>query len=205
MESHTGSRRVLLLDSINRAIGSGILESPPDGKELQVRVTDGREDEVAGHDLISVVGLEDRSLLLQCRLLRSRGERVVLERITPLDDSVLRNLRVPVRFGSFIYPISGAWRGRREIQSVDLSCGGVAFYGEPVLAQGEEFEIVLPVTTRPLLLRCRVLRQQELTRGRCFFAAKFLDMCDDEETAVREAVFRIQLMNRTLPDGAAEE
>ena len=76
---------------------------------------------------------------------------------------------------------------------MDISCGGIAFYGQYGLENGETLEIVIPITANPLVLRCEILRQQTLRNNRAFYAAKFVDMCNDEETLLREAVFRVQL------------
>ena len=135
-------------------------------------------------------------LAIQCQVLRQRGDRIILDKILQLSSDFQRNLRVPVKFESFIYPLSGSWRGRRSIQSVDLSCGGIAFYGRSGLENGEQFEIVIPITVQPVVLRAGILRQQMLKGGRCLYAAKFLEMCNDEEFIVREAVFRVQIQER---------
>ena len=125
-------------------------------------------------------------------------------------DLILNNRRMfrfqcsgfPVKFKSFIYPLSGIWKGRGEVQSVDISCGGIAFYGQYGLENGETLEIVIPITARPMVLRCQILRQQMLRNNRAFYAAKFVDMCNDEETLLREAVFRVQLEGRPRRSGA---
>ena len=163
----------LLLDSKSAPLARGVLETAPDGPILQIRVLDGKEDEVAQHEVIQLVGMEFR-----------------------------RNLRVPVKFKSFIYPLSGIWKGRGEVQSVDISCGGIAFYGQYGLENGETLEIVIPITAKPMVLRCQILRQQMLRNNRAFYAAKFVDMCNDEETLLREAVFRVQLEGRPRRSGA---
>ena len=122
-----------------------------------------------------------------------------LEKIASLDPDLRRNLRVPIKFNTFIYPITGRWQGRREIQSIDLSCGGVAFYGDEGLEIEERLELVIPVTEEPVILRCQILRKQELRNDKLLYATKFVDMCEDEEVTVREAVFSIQLESRSAP------
>ena len=79
----------------------------------------GKEDEVAKHEVFNLVEVAGSQLSLQCRLLRRSGDRFVLERIVLLDKSYWRNLRVPIRFASFIYPLPGAqWQGRRAISQI---------------------------------------------------------------------------------------
>ncbi|MCF2618515.1 PilZ domain-containing protein [Oscillibacter valericigenes] len=205
MEALYKNNIILLLDSGSNPLGSAKLLTPTSGQTLEIQVLDGKEDDVARHEVINLVEVAGGKVSLQCRLLRRRDDRFVLERIALLDSSFWRNLRVPVRFSSFIYPLRSAqWQGRRAISSIDLSCGGVAFYCAPVLQVGECCEIVIPVTVRPVILKCQVLRRNELSGERCLYAAKFIEMCDDEETVVREAVFRVQLKSRPHKDTVNE-
>ena len=101
-------------------------------------------------------------------------------------------LRVDVCFESLIYPVDGKWKGKRKVEFIDLSCGGIAFFCEEEMERGDQFEIIIPVTPNPLLMRCQVLRTRE-KNGRSCYAAKFVDMCHDEEKLICEAVFGIQL------------
>lgn len=195
----------LLLDSGNAPLARGKLECPIDAPSLQIQVLDGKVDDVVRHEIIQLVGMGANELPRQCRLLRRRNDRIVLEVMAVLDQEIRRNLRVPVKFDSFIYPLTGAWKGRQRVRSIDLSCGGIAFYGATGLEDGEEMEVVIPITDQPLILRCQILRQQELKNGRTFYSAKFVDMCDDEEFMVRKAVFSIQLMDNLSRDSAETE
>ena len=47
----------LLLDSKSAPLARGVLETAPDGPILQIRVLDGKEDEVAQHEVIQLVGI----------------------------------------------------------------------------------------------------------------------------------------------------
>ena len=49
-----------------------------------------------------------------------------------------------------------------------------------------------------MILRCEILRKQELQNDRFLYATKFVDMCEDEEVVVREAVFSLQLQSRDV-------
>lgn len=205
MENFLKNNNVLLLDSVNETLGSANLLTPSSGETLEIQVLGGKEDEVAKHEVFNLVEVVGSQLSLQCRLLRRSGDRFVLERIALLDKSYWRNLRVPIRFASFIYPLPGAqWQGRRAISSIDLSCGGVAFYCAPTLQVGDCCEIVIPVTVQPVILKCQILRRNDLSGERCLYAAKFIEMCHAEETFVREAVFRVQLRSRPRKDSANE-
>ena len=100
---------------------------------------------------------------------------------------------MPVCFDTCIYPLTGRGKGRRRIETNDLSCTGVSFFSEEPLKKGECLEIVIPVTSQPLLLHCEILKQRQSVKSSPLFAAKFIDICRDEETMLREAVFGIQL------------
>ena len=86
------------------------------------------------------------------------------------------------------------------MQSIDLSCGGIAFYADCRLEMHEQMEIVVTPTEEPVILRCEILRKQELQNDRFMYATKFVDMCEDEEVVVREAVFSLQLQSRDAQD-----
>ena len=176
MNGRQEERLYLLLDSVNHPLARGRLEGPAAGDTLQLMVMDNDMDKVACHEVL-----------------------VLMEKIASLDPDLRRNLRVPIKFNTFIYPITGRWQGRREIQSIDLSCGGVAFYGDEGLEIEERLELVIPVTEEPVILRCQILRKQELRNDKLLYATKFVDMCEDEEVTVREAVFSIQLESRFAP------
>ena len=203
MNGRQEERMYLLLDSVNHPLARGRLEGPAAGDTLQLMVMDNDVDKVACHEVIVLMSMSGSEPPLQCRILRQRGDRIALEKIASLDPDLRRNLRVPIKFDTFIYPITGRWRGRRAVRSIDLSCGGVAFYGDDGLEAGERLEMVIPVTEEPVILRCEILRRQELRNDKLLYAVKFVDMCEDEEVTVREAVFSIQLENR--PHAAGDD
>ncbi len=203
MSERQEERLYLLLDSVNNPLARGKLEGPQNGEIFQMLVLDNDVEKVARHEVIVLMSMSGSEPPLQCRIVRQRGDRVALEKIASLDPDLRRNLRVPIKFDTFIYPITGRWRGRRAVQSIDLSCGGVAFYGDGGLEAGEKLEMVIPVTEEPVILRCEVLRRKELRNDKLLYAVKFVDMCEDEEVTVREAVFSIQLENR--PHAAGDD
>lgn len=203
MSERQEERLYLLLDSVNNPLARGRMEGPANGNVLQLLVLDDDVEKVGRHEVIVLMSMNGDDPPLQCRILRQRGDRIALEKIASLDPELRRNLRVPIKFDTFIYPITGRWRGRRAIQSIDLSCGGVAFYGDEGLEVGERMEIVIPLTAQAVILRCQILRKQELRNDKLLYATKFVDMCEDEEVTVREAVFSIQLQSR--PAHTADE
>lgn len=192
----------LLLDSKGTALAQVKTEGPASGDLWQLRVLDDRIDGVLTHKKFKLMSITDSSPSYEGTLERSRGEQIQLRvRKTAANGNDMRkNLRVPVRFNSFIYPLTGGWKGRREVESNDLSCGGIAFFTDCSLQIGEQIEIVIPVTSEPLVVRCELLRLRPTERvSHVMYAAKFVDLCNDEETLLREAVFNLQLSGRPKP------
>lgn len=189
----------LLLDSKGSPIARGKIQGSTSGQFWQLQVEDGKIDEILEHKKLKLLSIMDAGPSYEGVIVRSRNDMIQLE-ITRLDQDagdMRKNLRVVAHFKSLIYPLSGAWKGRREIEANDLSCGGVAFFTDHSLQAGEQLEIVIPVTSEPLVLKCQVLRLRPTERASSvLYAAKFVDMCEDEETFLREAVFNLQLRGR---------
>ena len=188
----------LLLDSRGTAIARGRIQGKTDGPFWQIQVEDGMIDKVLEHKKLKLLSIEDAGPSYEGTIVRSRNDMIQLEvsKIQRETGDMRRNLRVAVRFKSFIYPISGRWRGRREIESNDLSAGGIAFFTDKSLQVGEQLEVVVPVTVEPIVVRCEILRMRPGERSEILYAAKFANLCNDEETILREAVFNLQLRGR---------
>ena len=192
-EANTQTQSFFLLDSSNIPVARGQLVGPFE-TTFQVKVLDDKISDVMRHEQIRLVSLSGSVPVMVTKVVRCRGSIVVLEK---LYNDKRKNLRVPTDFKSFIYPLDGRWKGRRVIQANDISCGGLAFFYEGELGDKEQMEVVVPVTSNPLILRCEVLRKRPSDRDdTTLYALQFVDMCDDEEMVVREAVFSIQLQNR---------
>lgn len=197
----TSNRTYLILDTQNKALANGELASPPGTSPMRLNILGNKVDDVMAHEVITLFSASSEEVPIQCRILRQRGDTVLVEKIATLDPEVRRNLRVPVKFDTFLYPLpESSWTGRRSAQSIDLSCGGIAFYADCSLELHERMEVVVTPTEEPVILRCEILRKQELQNERFMYATKFVDMCEDEEVVVREAVFSLQLQNRDAQD-----
>ena len=191
----------LLLDSKNNPIARGMIQGKTDGPFWQIQVEDGKIDEILEHKKLRLLSIMDTGPSYEGVIVRSRNDMIQLEvtKLTPASGDMRKNLRVVVRFKSFIYPVSGRWRGRRVVESNDLSCGGIAFFTDHSLQVGEQLEVVIPVTSQPLVVRCELLRMRPTERSDILYAARFVDLCNDEETLLREAVFNLQLRGRPKP------
>lgn len=189
----------LLLDSRNSPLARGILLSSVSDPMWQIRILDERVSVVMKHEDVSLFGIEAGTPVLLGRIVRNRDDIVVLQKLHRLGSELRTNFRTPVHFKSFIYPLTGGWKGRREIEGNDLSCGGVAFYCSEQLQQGEQVEVVIPVTSQPLVMRCKILRERPSDRQDHLYAAEFVDVCNGEEVMLREAVFNVQAHDLTEP------
>lgn len=184
--------RFVLADSENAPLAHGRLLGRPEGGRLDLRLSESGLD-LRDHEVVRLVGQGRGKPVMECRLLDQTGDRLRLERLSLLDPELREELRVPMNAESFVYPLSGTWKGRKKIRLVDLSFHGAAFYGAADLEIGEELELVLPVGKAPLLLHCRILRETPLSRERALYAAKFVDLCVDEENLISEALFGIEV------------
>lgn len=199
LKNNQSQNQYLLLTGEESAICMGKLEGPANGPNWQIRLLEDMMDEVVKHPEVKLMCITDSSPSYIGKVVRSRNDLVQLEvrRIATGRSDQRQNLRVPTRFRSFLYPLSGRWKGRMEMEANDLSCGGIAFFCSGELEVGERLEIVVPITSQPVVLRGEILRRRPTERGgQVMYAAKFLDMCADEEMLVREAVFSVQLSNR---------
>lgn len=184
----------MLMDSTSVLLARGVLMSPPDAPNMQIQIIDGRMEDVLAQEVFQVVLVQSKDPARLGRLIHHRGDMIVLNPLRALGEEVRQNLRVPTSFESFVYPTAG---GQVPIRANDLSCGGVAFYCAHDFAPKERFEIVIPITSEaPLLLRAEILRSRPAGGVIQLYAAQFVDMINDEERRVREAVFGVQLQRK---------
>lgn len=188
----------LILDSDGSPVAQGILESPPSMEILQLRLTRDEDDapDLTGLGEIQLIGLDDKAPSMRGGIVRQRGNRLAVKPTARLGIEARENLRILTDFESVMYPVSGYWKGQRPIRGHDLSCGGLAFHTSQPLKDREIVEAVLPVTDQPLVVRMRVLRQLPTEDPVPLYAARFVDLCMDEEVFIRKAVFSIQVGGR---------
>ena len=197
MSSGKQGKLYALLDSRNAVLTQGRLENPPDAPDWQVRVPEDKISAVMEHEEIQLVPIDGDGDALLGRVRRNRNDLIVLQKLQSLGSEMRQNLRMPTHFQSFIYPVSGGWKGRRQAEANDLSCGGVAFFFAQQRVDGGVVVLVVPINSEPLIIKCQGLRRRPSDReDEVLYAAKFVEMCDDEEMIVREAVFSVQVRSR---------
>jgi len=183
-----------LVDVNKRPLATGLLTSAPDAPNMQIQITDGRPEDVVDAEIIQALPQSDGLPLRLGRVILRRGRLIVLDPLQELGPEARQNLRIPVDFDSFVYFRDG---GRAPIRGVDLSCTGIAFRANCRLQPHEEVEIVIPITDEgPLILDAEILRDQDDGGGGRVFSAKFVNMLNDQEVCVREAVFHTQVLAR---------
>lgn len=185
---------VLLDSNTSRVLARGYLDGPPDGLNLQINVTEGDPLAVASADNVQVIPSDESIVPKLGHVIHYQGTRLVIEPLRDLvGNSVRSNLRMPVDFETFLYPTDGR-EGRWRARANDLSCGGISFYTDAAFRVGEVIEVVVPITKGgPLLLACELLRTSDMDDGSRFYAAKFNDVLNEQESMLREAVFNVQL------------
>ncbi len=186
-------RLYLILDKGGVALAQAVLESPRITEIVQLRLTEETDLDFLQIGEIQCIGLDNCATSLRGTVTMQRGERLVVKPIATLGEDARENLRIQTDFESVMYPITGYWKGQRAVKGHDLSCGGVAFHTPQALRPGEVVQVVLPVTDSPLLLRAKVLRELDAEAPDRLYAARVVDLCLDEEMAIRKAVFEIQV------------
>ena len=118
----------LLLDEVGNALAQVRPQGPsaPGGSLWQLVVMNDKIDEVLEYKQFKLLSIEDSSPSYEGTLVRHRNDIIQLEvrKTAAAGNDMRKNLRVPVQVDSFAYPLSGSWRGRRAVETHDLSCGG---------------------------------------------------------------------------------
>ena len=186
-----------MIDSRGNPVAHGTSDDGLEKSVWEIQVDSGDIKRVLSHEYVSLVSSSEKVPAMEGRIIRRDGNIISVESVRRLGEDVRRNLRMPVRFESYLYPVSEEWKGRLPILSNDLSCGGISFFCARTLAEGEIVQIAVPITAQPLLLNIKVLRQRPSGEPIPLFAAAFEELVHEEEKMIREAVFSLQLSGTT--------
>lgn len=192
-------QRYLILDTEHNPVAQADLISKRGEEPLHLEVLADRVDRVEALGNICLIGMEDDDPAMMGDVIRSRGDRIVVQPTQRLGPEARQNLRVPIVFTSVMYPVKGGnWRGQKHFTGLDLSCGGIAFCTDVSLESGDVVEMVLPMTDNPLIVKTQILRPLPQREGETKpkYAAKFVDLVEDEDFAIRKSVFSIQIDNQ---------
>lgn len=192
----TQPMRYIISDSQDIPLAYAVLQSPASAEVWQMKVLDNGIDAVLDHDPLRLVGMNYATPAVSAKVVRSREDQLWIQPVQPLSDEARQNLRVAARFKTFVYPVTGKWKGRLTVVTQDLSCGGIGFFCDHPLEQGEIVEIVIPITFQPLLVQIKILRQRPSASKIPLWSAKFINMVDEQERLILESVFGQQILNR---------
>lgn len=182
-----------LTDCSARPLARALRVESQGHRNLYLKLLDGSPEALAEAELLQAIPRDKTQPPLLARLAGVRGDAVSLEPVRE-GGAIRLNFRVPIAFDSFLYPPG---RGRGALRSVDLSCGGLAFRSPRPMRPGERFQVVIPpVSEGPLLVWAELLRTRNDPGEYPFYACKFLDLIEEEEHLLREAVFAAQVSAR---------
>ena len=156
------------------------------------------------HTIVEVVGyLEDGIVFMKGQVTLSTRSQLNVE-ILKSDGKQERRSYLKVRVFMNAKLVRAFSLGRRrkpyvfndQIQTRDLSLGGVAFYSNRTLFRKQRIEIDLNMLKPGFIAKAEVLRREKGTfRGgfRYKYGCRFLDMSGEEERVLCEFVFRTQI------------
>ena len=124
----------LLMDREYHVLGRGELQGEATDTNLQIKVLDGASGRVAEAEVVQAVPPDSTMPVIMGRVILRKSSLVVLEPMRKLGSAVRKHFRMPVSFESFVYLRTG---GRALFRSIDLSCGGMAFYTAAPLDVGD--------------------------------------------------------------------
>ncbi len=177
-----------IYDSNDKLIGPAFSDDAPESPVWRLIFSQADLEKAKKHEFVRILIPDKKIEPIDGRIMSINGSVVTVKGVR-----VRENLRMPVRFESHIYPVSGNWKGRMPIVSNDLSCGGFAFACDRKLDIDEVVQTIIPITSNPILLNVKVLRTRIVDSKTMLYAAEFCDMLHEEEMLVRETVFKLQL------------
>ncbi len=201
----------LILDSDHSSLTRGSLRTPVSNGILEFEIPEDDThllDDIDSRIPLQFIGFDQESPSFSGKINRRRGNRLAVERGPSLGEDPRESLRAPFYYDSYIYPMSGDWKGRIPIKIVDLSCGGVGFFAEEVLEVQETVELAIPITAGPLLIPGKIVRPLanetvDISKP-IHYVAKFMSGIDEVEVAIRKEVLKQQLNHRDQKGGATQ-
>ena len=165
----------LILDNQGSPLAQATLESPPGAEVAQMRLVQEMDMDFTLMGELQFIGLDDSLVSKRGTVTIQRGDRLAVRTGAILSAEARQNLRIKTDFESVMYPVTGNWKGQRELQPREIG------------------QIVLPVTDEPMVLKTRILRPIPTDEPVPLYASQFVDLILDEEIMIRKAVFSIQV------------
>lgn len=194
----------MLFDPAYTLIDQAILESKRGDCVAVLRPVGENIKEAMQMHIVLFSWAEDSQVIYRGEVVSRRGGRLYLENVTRMEPEIRHHLRVRMDFRSKILYVRGGRVFPAPIVSFDLSAGGIAFFSSAELETGEECEVVLPITSIMMVVKMKILRGKAAEDQKWKYAACFLDLSDEEEAMIRQAIFseqwrrgRCRLLSRT--------
>lgn len=185
----------MLFDPAYTLVAQAELESKR-GDCIAVLRPEGGKDKIKEAMQMRIVffsWIEDPDLIYRGEVTSRRGGRLYLENVTRMTRDTGHHLRVRMEFKSkMLYYAEDRKIHAAPITSFDLSAGGIAFFSPVELEIGQECEVVIPVTAEMLVVRIKILRTEIVSAKKWKYAARFLELSNEEETMIRQAIFSEQ-------------
>lgn len=90
----------------------------------------------------------------------------------------------------------GEYKERYSVIIRDISCTGIRFECSARLESVGQYEVVIPITNLPLVLRFSIIRvEYNAATGMYSYGSRFLNLFQEEEKELREAIFSIQKLS----------
>ncbi|NLK37281.1 MAG: PilZ domain-containing protein [Epulopiscium sp.] len=141
--------------------------------------------------------VEDYPEMFEAEVYQVKGEKLFVENLKNITAQLRSDLKVRVSYKSSVRVIDSASPLNINIQSRDISCGGICFQAEQDLMTTELYETVVPITQDPIILKLRIIRKVfDKEKNVYVYGARFVELKHNEERMLRQAIFRLQMIAR---------
>lgn len=182
----------MLFDPAYTLVDQAVLESKRGDCIAVLRPVGENIKEAMQMHIVLFSWAEDPRIVYRGEVVSRRAGRLYLENVTRMEPDTGHHLRVRMDFRSKLLYMRGGRIFPAPIVSFDLSAGGIAFFSPAELEIHEECEVVIPVTSTMLVVRMRILHGEVATSQNWKYAACFLDLSNEEEAMIRQAIFSEQ-------------
>ncbi len=184
------SEKFVFLDDNHQTLASAVLLGQQ-GQSKTFRLIYTPACDLKSFASINVLSVNSTAFMAwRGRIERIRDDKVDFIAEEQIDSHLRRHLRIPMAFRTYLYPLK-SHATRLPIISKDISCGGIALYCVTPLTPGTKFEIALPCTEPPIIVKLEVLRT--LSAQKNLYSCQFYDLLPQEEAMIQESIFDYDL------------
>lgn len=141
--------------------------------------------------------VEHYAEMFEAEVYQVKGEKLFVENLKNITAQLRSDLKMKVSYKSTVRMIDAISPLNINIQSRDISCGGICFQTEQDLMTTELYETVIPITHDPIILKFRIIRKIfDKEKNVYVYGARFIDLKHNEERMLRQAIFRLQMIAR---------